>query len=110
MSRSAEPVDPQSDITQKGEPGDGFFPATASGPASLRRALDLYKEACDTAVAQGYSKILLDWLAVTGEISLRERHTLGRKAAEYAHRNRMSLKVAVLGMSLKVAVLGKELQ
>jgi hypothetical protein len=98
MSRSEEPSnDPQADMTQKFEPGDGFLLATASGPISHGKAWELYKDACDTAAAQGYGKILMDWVAVTGDLPLRERHALGKEAAEYAHRNRMSLKIALLG-------------
>jgi len=73
--------------------------ATASGPVSQRRAWELYKEVCDTAVAQRYSKVLMDGVAVTGDLSLRERHALGRKAAEYERRHRMSLKIALLGQA-----------
>ncbi len=97
MSRSTEPVDPHDDMTLKVELGDGFLLATASGPLSRRRAWELYKEICDSAVAHGYHKILMDWLAVTGDLSIRERHALGRDAAEYQRHNRMSLKIALLG-------------
>jgi len=97
MSRSTEPADPQADMTFKVKVGNGFLHATAGGPVSQRRAWELYEEVCDTAIAQGYSKVLIDFVAVTGDLSLRERHALGRDAADYAQRNRMSLKIAVLG-------------
>jgi len=76
---------------------DGFLLATVSGPVSPDRILELFKSACDAAVATGFQKILVDCLEVTGELSLRERHALGKEVVEYQHSNQMSLKMAFLG-------------
>lgn len=77
--------------------GEGVLLATVSGLASQKRAVELLKAACDTAVASGFHKVLVDCLAVTGELSPRERHALGKEVAGYQHSKGMSLKIALLG-------------
>ncbi len=94
MSRS---TDPQADLKMEVDSADGFLLATISGAVSPSRILELLKAVCDAAVARGFQKILVDCLAVTGELSLRERHALAKEVSEYVRTNRMSLKIAFLG-------------
>ena len=94
MSRS---TDPQADLKMEVDSADGFLLATISGVVSPSRILELLKAICDAGVATGFQKILIDCLAVTGELSLRERHALGKEVSEYVRTNQMSLKIAFLG-------------
>jgi hypothetical protein len=94
MSRS---TDPHADLKMEVDSADGFLLATISGAVSLSRSLELLKAICDAGVARGFQKILVDCLAVTGELSLRERYALGKEVSEYMRTNQMSLKIAFLG-------------
>ena len=94
MSRS---TDPHADLKMEVDSADGFLLATVSGPVSPDKILELFKSACDAGVARGFRKILVDCLAVTGELSLRERYALGKEVSEYVRTNQMSLKIAFLG-------------
>jgi len=97
MSKSPESADSSADMVMKVESGDDLLIATVFGPVSVRRILELLKDICDTALARGYPKILIDCLGVTGELSIRERHAVGKDVSEYVRTNQMSLKIALLG-------------
>jgi hypothetical protein len=50
-------------------PGDGVLVATASGRASVDDVLCVFKSAIDAAMERRVEKVLMDFLAVTGELS-----------------------------------------
>lgn len=106
MSTSVEPVDPHVELTLEVESADGYLHAIFSGPVSRGRAFDLYKEMCAEAVARGFQKVLMDWSAVTGELSNRERYTFATDGVQYQRQNQMSLKIALLGKEPIVTGLG----
>jgi hypothetical protein len=97
MSESSKPTGPSADLVMTVESADGLLLATVSGPASITGTSELFKDICDIAVARGFNKILVDCAAVTGELSSRERHTLGKELADYQRSNLTSLKIACLG-------------
>jgi hypothetical protein len=97
VSKSSKPPDPSADLEMTVESADGLLLATVSGPADITRTSKLFKDICDIAVARGFNKILVDCAAVTGELSPRERHTLGKEVADHQRSNLVSLKIACLG-------------
>ena len=65
-----------------------YLLATFGGPLSIRGASRAFKITCDAAAQKGFDKILVDYLAVDGELSLPEASELGRNiAAHYLIRN-----------------------
>jgi hypothetical protein len=97
MGESSKPTDPSADLLITVESAADLLLVTASGPASVTRTSELFKDICDIAVARGFNKILVDCAAVTGELSPRERHTLGKELADYQRSNLIALKIACLG-------------
>jgi hypothetical protein len=79
------------------ESREGFLLATAAGRLSLSETVELGKTICDAAVKRGFSKILLDCLAVEGELSFTERYILGDTIVDYCAIRSMTPKVAVIG-------------
>jgi hypothetical protein len=65
------------------ESREGYMLATASGRVSLTEALKLCKDICDTAAERAFSKILYDYSAVEGELSVMEWYEIGKTMAEY---------------------------
>ena len=76
---------------------EGFLLATAIGRVSLREAIEGYKKVCDLATEWGFDKVLIDCLAVEGELSDLERYGLGWAIAEYCRNQSISLKIATVG-------------
>jgi hypothetical protein len=62
---------------------DGFLLATASGEQSVDEALQICRDMLDSAARLGVRKILLDCLALKGDLSAEERFELGKSIAEY---------------------------
>ncbi len=83
------------DVTVESE--DGVLVATAAGPVSLSEAISVFTKACDIAVERGADRILVDCLAVEGELSTMERYELGRSVAEYCSSRSITPKVATVG-------------
>jgi hypothetical protein len=79
------------------EPLAGFLLATAAGRVSLAEALELGRKVCDAAAERGIDKILVDCLAVEGELSIAGRYELGKTIAEYCRSRSMNHRVAVIG-------------
>jgi hypothetical protein len=71
--------------------------ATISGDVSFSRALPLLLEVCDATVDQEADKVLIDCLAVEGELSNLERYTIGVEVTEYLRQRSIRPMVAVLG-------------
>jgi len=78
------------------ESREGRLLVTASGKASLKRGLELYKRLVDEAVARGINSILLDGSAITGGLSTLDQYELGRTIADYCLSQSVTLKLAVL--------------
>src|SRR5690348_13315735 len=78
------------------EPREGFLVATVTGQLSLTEALRCLKTVCDVAAERGIGRILLDCLAVDGELSVVERYELGKTIADYCRRA-MAPKIAAIG-------------
>jgi len=78
------------------ESREGRLLVTASGKASLKRGLELYKRLVDEAVARGINSILLDGSAITGGLSTLDQYELGRTIADYCLGQSVTLKLAVL--------------
>ena len=97
MTWSQASNDPSTTLRLETEFTEGYLLAKLSGVISFKGWLERYKHICDIAAAKGVHKILIDGLAVTGELSLRERHELGREGAAYPQSKRMAIKIAVLG-------------
>ena len=70
---------------------------TATGQISLEEALSVYKQSVDAAVERDLGLVLVDFLAVQGELSTLELYELGRTIGEYAARKFPGLKVATVG-------------
>ena len=79
------------------EPRDGFLLAIAVGEVSFDSALESCRNMCDLAADLGLRKILLDCLAVEGDLSPDERFELGKTIAEYCQSRLTIFAVAVIG-------------
>jgi hypothetical protein len=64
---------------------------------TLAEALELGQNVCDIAVERGLDGILVDCLALEGDLSNGARYELGKTIAEYCRSRSMSTRVAVIG-------------
>ena len=78
-------------------PRDGLLLAIATGEQSLSEALQTCKDVCDIAAGLGLRKILLDCLAVEGDLSAEERFELGKSIAEYCVNRLRGPAMALIG-------------
>jgi hypothetical protein len=76
---------------------DDVLWVTATGQASLNKAVVLFKSMVDAALERGTNLILVDCSAVTGELSVLQQYEVGSLGAEYAVQRSIVLKVAVVG-------------
>jgi hypothetical protein len=81
------------DIELQGE----LLLANAIGSAAYDPALRLFKQIFDAAAERRVNKILVNTLAVEGELSPLERYHLGAELAAYLKQRRMNPRVAVVG-------------
>jgi len=81
----------------KVESADGVLVATAAGRVSLSEAIRVFTKVCDVASARGFDRILVDCLAVEGELSTVDRYELGRTMAEYCNSRSTTPRVATVG-------------
>jgi hypothetical protein len=79
------------------EPRDGFLLAIATGQLCFDDALRNFREMCDFAAGLGLRKILLDCLALQGDLSADERFELGKTITEYCRSKLRVPSVAVIG-------------
>ena len=79
------------------ESRDDVLWVTATGQASLNKAVVVLEKAVDAAVERGTNLILVDCSAVTGELSVLDQYHLGSVGAGYAQQKSKTLKVAVVG-------------
>jgi hypothetical protein len=71
--------------------------ATVAGQVSLKEARVLCQSVIDAATEQGLGMIMMDCFAITGELSLMERYSLGKAMAEYCVSKSIYPKVALVG-------------
>jgi hypothetical protein len=76
---------------------EGLLLVTASGTFAFDAALLLLKQVCDTAQEKEVSKILLNALAVDGELATVERYRLATEVTAYLKQRRMSPRLAFVG-------------
>jgi hypothetical protein len=70
---------------------------TVSGRFELDAALRLLKQVCDTAKEKEVNKILVNCLAMDGELPTFERYHLGVAVAAYVKQRQMKPRLAIVG-------------
>jgi hypothetical protein len=70
---------------------------TARGSVAFDTALRLFKDVFDTAAENRVTRILVDALAVDGELAVFERYQLGSELGSYLEQRQMNFKMAVVG-------------
>jgi hypothetical protein len=75
----------------------GVLLVTASGTETFDPALRLLKQILDTAAERQVNKILVNGLAVDGELSTVDRYRLGIEVAAYLKERQMKPRVAFVG-------------
>jgi hypothetical protein len=75
----------------------GLLLVTASGNLEVEATLRLFKQACDIAKEKGTNKILVNGLAVDGELSVSERYRIGVEIAAYVKQRQMNTRLAIVG-------------
>jgi hypothetical protein len=76
---------------------DDFLLATATGRVSVEEAQRVLKKVIDTAAERGFERVLIDFLAVTGELTVMDLYETGRAMAEYCVSKSLHPKVALIG-------------
>jgi len=76
---------------------EGLLLVTASGTFAFDAALLLLKQVCDTAKEKEVSKILVNALAVDGELATVDRYRLGTEVTAYLKQRQMSPRLAFVG-------------
>ena len=87
---------------------DDFLLATAEGEVSTTEVLRVFKTVIDAARERGFDKILMDFLAVTGELSVMNLYEIGKTMAEYCVSKSVWPKVAVIGKPPTVTGFGAQ--
>jgi hypothetical protein len=75
---------------------DDFLLAKAAGQVSVQEVLRVFKNVIDTATMRGFDMILMDFLAVKGELSAIDLYEIGKTMAEYCVSKSIYPKVAVI--------------
>jgi hypothetical protein len=76
---------------------DDFLLATAAGRVSIKEVLRVFKSVIDTATKRGFDKILMDFMAVNGELSAMDLYDIGKAMAEYCRSKSIHPKVGLVG-------------
>jgi len=76
---------------------DDVLCGTLSGEVDLTGSIDAFTRVYRSAGAAGLKKALVDCSGVYGELSTIQRYELGEKVAELYHRDRGTLRIAVVG-------------
>ena len=87
---------------------DDFFLATATGRVSVKEVLRVFKKVIDTATERGFDKILMDFSAVTGELSAIDLYEVAKTMAEYCASKSIYPKVALVGKPPTVTGFGAQ--
>jgi hypothetical protein len=75
----------------------GLLLVTASGSFTFDAALRLLKQVGDTAQERNINKILVDCLAMDGELCIFDRYSLGVEFTAYLRQRQMNPKLAFVG-------------
>jgi hypothetical protein len=75
----------------------GLMLVTAHGTMAFDAASRLLKHVYETAAQHQMGKVLVNTLAVVGELAVFERYGLGVEAASYLLQHQMNLKLAFVG-------------
>lgn len=81
------------DVVLQGE----ILRVTVTGSVGYDPALRLYKQMFDTAAEKQVNKILVNTLAMDGDLSPLERYHLGVQAAAYLKQRKMNPRLAIVG-------------
>ena len=76
---------------------EGQLLVTARGTVEFDAALRLLKQVCATAKDKGVNKILVNGLALEGELSTVDRYRFGAEMALYLRQIQMSPRLAFVG-------------
>jgi hypothetical protein len=76
---------------------EGILLVTATGLYTFDAGVRLLKQVLDTAIEKQISKILVNTLAMGGELSIIDRHLLAVEVVEYAKRQQMVPRLAFVG-------------
>lgn len=76
---------------------EGLMLVTASGRVAFDTASQFFKQVWDTAAEHQINKILVNSLAMDGELATFERYDLGAEIAAYLAERQLDLKVAIVG-------------
>ena len=87
-------MDLRIDIERKEE----LLLVTASGTVKFESALRLLRQICDAAAEDHISRILVDPLAVEGELAAHERYRIGVDLATYVMQREIDVKMALVGL------------
>jgi hypothetical protein len=85
---------------------DHLLVAEISGKPTLREAVRVCMLACDGAAERSFSTFLMDASSVNGELSISERHDLGRTVADYCVAQGRCYHVALVGTEPAVTGFG----
>jgi hypothetical protein len=89
-------------------PQDDFLLVTGVGQASAEEVLRVLTTVIDAGTEQGFHKILLDFSAVVGELSVVNLYAVGKAMAEYCVSKSIHPKLAVIGKPPTVSGFGAE--
>ena len=87
---------------------DDFLLATGVGRVSTEELLRVLTTVIDTSAEQGFDKILLDFSAVMGEVSVVNLYDVAKAMAEYCVSKSIYPKLAVIGKPPTVTGFGAE--
>ncbi len=76
---------------------EGILLVKISGRVSFDAALRIFKQAVDTAKKKEVSKILVNTLAVNGELSTLQRYDLATGVLAHAKQRKMNPNLAIVG-------------
>ncbi len=71
---------------------------TARGTLAFDATLRLLKQVCDTAAEKQVNKILVNSLAVDGDLTTLERYQLGVEIAAYIMQRQKNTRLAIVGL------------
>ena len=87
---------------------DDFLLVKATGQVSIKEVLCVFKKVIDVATERGFDKILMDFLAVTGELSAIDLYEVAKTMAEYCASKSIYPRVAVVGKPPTVTGFGAQ--
>jgi hypothetical protein len=75
----------------------GLLLVTASGSLAFEATLRILKQVCDTAAEKQVKNILVNCLALDGELSTLERYRIGVEVAAYLSERQLNPRIAFVG-------------